>query len=146
MCCFFPHSGQGVPQYLPVEGTKWGECLAQRLLESNLKSLFCIAVVWFVCDCRCWSGYSREGSGSQVHVGAEWTLPSLVNTSYGGRAEAAHVPSPSSESNKNSQIELRGNHGSPLFCTHISSCYFSNREQLHFSMKEVNKLTIHEYK
>ncbi|KAL7396820.1 hypothetical protein ABVT39_012186 [Epinephelus coioides] len=46
---------------------------------------------------QCWSGYSREDSGSQVHVAVEWTLRNLVNTFYGGKAEAANIPRPSSK-------------------------------------------------
>lgn len=62
-------------------------CLAQRLLVMPHSHVICS-----VCDCRCWSAYSREASGSQAHVVAVWTLLSLVNTFYEGRGEAAGTP------------------------------------------------------
>lgn len=89
-----------VTQCVPMEGTLVGKFSNLHIFTTfpRIRSRKCLNVLlWFVCDYRCWSGYSREGSGSQVHVAVEWTLPSLVNTFYGGKAKKADTLLPSSE-------------------------------------------------
>ena len=96
----------------------------QHPAGENVLSLIFMLLL-FLCDCRCWSGYSREGSGSQVHVAVEWTLHSSVNTFYGERAEAAGTPPPSSELNRKSWTELT--EVTFFFCTHATDSQTANR-------------------
>lgn len=94
--------GNKVKTYLDID---------PRNVDQTIYIIYCISVLylrqlstlilfcWCPCDCRCWSGYSREVFGSHVHVVEEWTLPCLVNTFYGGGAEPA-------KSRKSSRTEL----------------------------------------
>lgn len=85
-----PSNAEQVPPFFSIPDSSetleiTSKCFALDLLVMPHS---CVAVIWFVSDCRCWNGYSRKVSLSQGRVAAEWIPPCLVNTSCDERSKA----------------------------------------------------------